>query len=100
MDELQIKHAFDQIEMHQEEVKNFLLSNTISPSDMNDLEEEVSRLEDELEKAEDEKRDAESERDDLEDTIKKIRAILEDLASEDAGFDYVKERVEEALGLI
>lgn len=100
MDELQIKHAFDQIEMHQEELKNFLLSHTVSPSDIDDLESEVSRLEYELEKAEDEKRDAESENDDLKDTIKQLRSILEDLASEDAGFDYVKERVQEALDLI
>jgi archaellum component FlaC len=98
MDELQIKHAFDQIEMHQEELKTHLLNG--SNARVEDLEDQISRLQDDLEEAEDNARDTESENDDLKDQIKKIRAILEDLVSEDAGFDYVKERVEEALELI
>lgn len=100
MDNLQIQHALDQVELHASQLKELLLSGNFPNEEREELEERIQELENELSEMEDKKNDAESENDDLKDNIKKAKEILEDIISEDAGHDYAVERINEIMEIL
>lgn len=84
MDNLQAQHAFDQIEMHLEVVKNDVLSRIGDPNQISDLEEKIEELEsdlwdkkNEIEKLEDAIREAISELESSE--LSHIKDIIQNL---------------------
>jgi septal ring factor EnvC (AmiA/AmiB activator) len=72
-DELQLKHALDQIEMHFATIKEAAFNSAGDPDEIEDLEYELRRAEEELE-------DEENRADELEGDLKKIKYDILSLA--------------------
>jgi len=75
MDNLQIRHAIDQIELHAAELKEVLLATHLSSDQRNEYEDEIRGLEVDLEQSENEVTRLERRVSELEVEIEKLRKV-------------------------